>query len=77
MGKVLNDQPIIPNEDILYHPKGVDLMSLDTHLSGMGMSLVNTMSRETRQYLDTVRKQHIHILLDCQPSLGMGSCVRQ
>ena len=31
------------------------------------------MSRETilRQYLDTVRKQYTHILIDCQPSLGM------
>ena len=29
--------------------------------------------RETilRQYLDTVRKQYTHILIDCQPSLGM------
>ena len=34
---------------------------------------MNAMSRETilRQYLDTVRKQYTHILLDCQPSLGM------
>ena len=31
------------------------------------------MSRETilRQYLDTLRGQYSHILLDCQPSLGM------
>ena len=34
---------------------------------------MNAMSRETilRQYLDTVRKQYTHILIDCQPSLGM------
>ena len=39
----------------------------------MEVSLVNAMSRETilRQYLDTVRRQYTHILLDCQPSLGM------
>ena len=31
------------------------------------------MSRETilRQYLDTVKGQYSHILIDCQPSLGM------
>ena len=31
------------------------------------------MSRETilRQYLDTVRRDYTHILIDCQPSLGM------
>ena len=37
------------------------------------VSLVNAMSRETilRQYLDTVKGQYSHILIDCQPSLGM------
>ena len=42
-------------------------------LTDQPISLVNAMSRETilRQYLDTVRKQYTHILLDCQPSLGM------
>ena len=35
--------------------------------------LVNAMSRETilRQYLDTLKGQYSHILIDCQPSLGM------
>lgn len=73
MGKVLMDQPIVPGEGILHHPEGVDLMPSDIQLSGMEVSLVNAMSRETilRQYLDTVRRQYTHILLDCQPSLGM------
>ena len=73
MGKVLTDQPIAPGEGILHHAEGVDLMPSDIQLSGMEVSLVNAMSRETvlRQYLDTVRKQYTHILLDCQPSLGM------
>ena len=73
MGKVLNDQPITPGEGILHHPEGITLMPADIQLSGMEVSLVNAMSRETilRQYLDTVRNQYTHILLDCQPSLGM------
>ena len=73
MGKVLTDQPIAPGEGILHHAEGVDLMPSDIQLSGMEVSLVNAMSRETilRQYLDTVRRQYTHILLDCQPSLGM------
>ena len=39
----------------------------------MEVSLVNAMSRETilRQYLDTLKGQYSHILIDCQPSLGM------
>ena len=67
MGKVLNDQPIAPGEGILHHAEGVDLMPSNIQLSGMEVSLVNAMSRETilRQYLDTVRKQYTHILLDC------------
>ena len=73
MGKILNDQPIAPGEGILHHPEGVDLMPSNIQLSGMEVSLVNAMSRETilRQYLDTVRSQYTHILIDCQPSLGM------
>ena len=37
------------------------------------ISLVNAMSRETilRQYLNTLKGQYSHILIDCQPSLGM------
>ena len=73
MGKVLTDQPIAPGEGILHHPEGVDLMPADIQLSGMEVSLVNAMSRETilRQYLDTVKRDYTHILIDCQPSLGM------
>ena len=73
MGKVLNDQPITPGEGILHHPEGFDLLPADIQLAGMEVSLVNAMSRETilRQYLDTVKNQYTHILLDCQPSLGM------
>ena len=59
MGKVLNDQPIAPGEGVLHHLEGVDLMPSDIQLSGMEVSPVNAMSRETvlRQYLDTVRRQ--------------------
>lgn len=73
MGKVLTDQSLPPGEGILHHAEGVDLMPSSIQLSGMEVSLVNAMSRETilRQYLDTVRKQYTHILIDCQPSLGM------
>ena len=73
MGRILTDQPIHPGEGILHHPEGVDLMPADIQLSGMEVSLVNAMSRETilRQYLDTLKGQYSHILIDCQPSLGM------
>ena len=69
MGRILMDEPLRPGEGILHHPEGVDLMPADIQLSGMEVSLVNAMSRETilRQYLDTLKGQYSHILIDCQP----------
>ena len=48
-------------------------MPADIQLSGLEVSLVNALSRETilRQYLDMLKGQYSHILIDCQPSLGM------
>ena len=73
MGKVITDTPIEPREGILQHHEGVDLLPANIELSGMEVSLVNAMSRETilKQYLDTVKKDYDYILLDCMPSLGM------
>ena len=73
MERILMDEPLRPGEGILHHSEGVDLMPADIQLSGMEVSLVNAMSRETilRQYLDTLKGQYSHILIDCQPSLGM------
>ena len=61
MGKILTDQPIRPGEGIVHHSEGVDLMPADIQLSGMEVSLVNAMSRETilRQYLDTLWRRLI------------------
>ena len=58
MGHILMDEPIHSGEGILHHPEGVDLMPADIQLSGMEVSLVNAMSRETilRQYLDTLKE---------------------
>lgn len=73
MGKILSEQPIAPGEGILHHPEGVDLMPANIELSGLEVSLVNAMSRETilKQYLDTVKQNYDFILLDCMPSLEM------
>ena len=73
MSKILSDQSLIKGEGILHHEEGIDLMPADIELSGMEVSLVNAMSRETilRQYINSVKGQYTHILIDCQPSLGM------
>lgn len=73
MGKIIMEKPIDPGEGILHHAEGVDLMPANIELSGLEVSLVNAISRETvlRQYLDTVKQNYDFILLDCMPSLGM------
>jgi len=73
MGKILTDEPILHGEGVLHHAEGVDLIPSSIELSGMEVSLVNTMCRETvlKQVLDSVKKDYDYILIDCMPSLGM------
>ena len=40
------EERIEPDEGILHHAEGVDLMPANIELSAMEVSLVNTMSRE-------------------------------
>lgn len=51
--RVIADMPISPEEGILHHVEGIDLMPANIELSGLEVSLTNTMSRETvlRTYL--------------------------
>ena len=73
MSKVIMDEPISPDEGILHHAEGVDLMPANIELSAMEISLVNIMSREVvlRNYLSEVKGKYDYVLIDCMPSLGM------
>ena len=73
LGRVISDEPQAPGKGIIHHTEGVDLLPANIELSGLEVTLVNTMSRETilRDYLNSVRDQYDVILLDCCPSLGM------
>jgi len=73
MEKVISDEPILPQEGILHHDEGVDLIPSSIELSAMEMTLVNAMSREftLRTYLKEVKKDYEYCILDTMPSLGM------
>ena len=73
LGKVLADENIDPDEGIIHHAEGVDLMPANIELAGLEVSLVNAMSRESilKEYLSNLENNYDFILLDCMPSLGM------
>ena len=59
MAKVMQDMPVPLKEGILTHEEGVDLMPASIALSGLEVSLVNAMSRESilKQYLEPLKKE--------------------
>lgn len=71
--EVVLDEPLSYQSGILTHPEGVDLIPSSIDLSGLEVSLVNAMSRESvlKQYLEPLRKDYDFIILDSMPSLGM------
>ena len=71
--KVIAEENIPPDEGILHHSEGVDLLPANIDLSGMDLQLISTMNRERilSQYLNGAKSRYDYILLDCMPSLGM------
>ena len=73
MMNIINDEEIDVRKGIIHHEEGVDLMPGNIELSGLEISLIGVISRETilREYIDQVREIYDYIIIDCMPSLGM------
>lgn len=73
MAAMINDDELEQETGILHHQEDVDLLPANIELSGLEVSLVNAMSRETllRRYIDEIKGNYDFILIDCMPSLGM------
>lgn len=73
MMNVINDEENEPEYGFLKHEEGVSFIPANVELSGLEISLINVISRETilRSYIETIRDQYDYILIDCAPSLGM------
>ena len=73
MANTINDVEMKSDYAILKHEEGVELIPGNVELSGLEVSLVNTMSRELvlRSYVESIRENYDYILIDCMPSLGM------
>jgi len=71
--KIVNEEDIPEGFAIMHHNENVDLLPSNIGLSAAEVSLVNVMSRELvlRDYVEQIKDQYSHIIIDCMPSLGV------
>lgn len=73
MQGVIEDESVPVDTAVHHHAEGVDFIPANIELSGIDVSLVNTMSREhvLKTHVTELRKHYDYVLIDCMPSLGM------
>ena len=73
MTNIIEENDLPENYGMLHHQEGIELIPANMELSGIEVSLANTMSREMilKEYVEQIRDQYDYILIDCMPSLGV------
>ena len=73
MTNIIDEIEFPDDYGILHHQEGIDLMPANMELSGIEVSLANTMSREMilKEYIEMIRDRYDFILIDTMPSLGV------
>ena len=73
MTNIIEEDEMPDNYGMLHHQEGIELIPANMELSGIEVSLANTMSREMilKEYIEMIRDRFDYILIDCMPSLGV------
>ena len=73
MMNIIDEKDFPEDYGMLHHMEGIDLIPANMELSGIEVSLGNTMSREMilKEYIEMIRDRYDYILIDCMPSLGV------
>ena len=73
MENIIRDKNIKPDEGMLHHVEGVDLIPANIELADFEMRLVSVINREQTlsNCIEPLRNQYDYIFIDCPPSLGM------
>lgn len=69
----INDQEVNPQQAVLQHKEGIDLIPSNLNLSMTEVNMFSAMNREyaMKNSLKELKRDYDYILIDCMPSLSM------